>query len=99
MTYSDAELEKLRDWWDGLREIEQFGAYVVEKSNAESLLAGERAADREITRLRQDNERLRAAIARLDRRTSRLTVQFTGGTAWVRTRTSWIEELVDGAKR
>ncbi len=31
------DLEALRDWWDGLREVEQFAAYVTEKSNADAL--------------------------------------------------------------
>lgn len=31
------EMEALRDWWDGLREVEQFAAYIAEKSNADGL--------------------------------------------------------------
>jgi len=36
------EYDTLRDWWDGLREVEQFEAFVIEKSNADAL-AAERA--------------------------------------------------------
>jgi hypothetical protein len=33
------DVERLRDWWDSLSELDQFNAYRIEKSNADALAA------------------------------------------------------------
>ena len=31
------DTERLRDWWDSLSDLDQFNAYLIEKSNADAL--------------------------------------------------------------
>lgn len=64
------DLEALRDWWDGLREVEQFAAYVAEKTNADGLAStGNLGVDDAIARCQQ---MLAASEASADREITRL---------------------------
>ena len=64
------DMEALRDWWDGLREIEQFAAYVAEKSNADALASTK-------TGVTGDRERLTALLTDLFPVVSRSWWPFT----------------------
>lgn len=64
------DMEALRDWWDGLREVEQFAAYVAEKSNADGLASTRNLGVEEaIARCQQ---MLAASEAAADREVTRL---------------------------
>lgn len=64
------DMESLRDWWDGLREVEQFAAYVAEKSNADGLASTRSlGVEESIARCQQ---MLAASEAAADREITRL---------------------------
>lgn len=64
------DMEALRDWWDGLREVEQFAAYVAEKSNADGLAStGNLGVEEAIARCQQ---MLAQSEAAADREVTRL---------------------------